>query len=129
MKRFLVLGSTGQVGWELRRSLAPLGDVIALDRGGGAQLPNGAPACGDLTRLEALADTVRALRPDVVINAAAYTAVDRAETERVVADVINARAPGVLGGACAEIDALLVHYSTDYVFDGSGTTPRHCDHW
>jgi dTDP-4-dehydrorhamnose reductase len=123
--RILLLGRNGQLGWELQRSLAPLGELIALDRTGGTAFSTGSHAgtaalCGDLGRPEDLQATVRLLRPDVVVNAAAYTAVDRAESEPDVADAINVAAPGRLGAVCAELDACLVHYSTDYVFDGSG---------
>lgn len=121
MTRILVLGSTGQVGWELQRALAPLGKVIALDRRGSAL--NGVPLRGDLASLDALALTVSTVRPEAVINAAAYTGVDKAETDRSLAEVINAHAPGVLANECARIGSLLVHYSTDYVFDGSGDRP------
>jgi len=121
---FLVLGSRGQVGWELRRALAPLGTVVALERGEtDVSLPDGRAACGDLLQIERLTATVRSLRPDVVVNAAAYTAVDKAEIERDAARMVNAEAPGALASACAAINALLVHYSTDYVFDGTGDSP------
>lgn len=124
MTRLLVLGSKGQVGWELQRALALLGEVIALERGErGVALPDGQAACGDLLQIERLSATVLALRPDVVVNAAAYTAVDKAETEHDVAATVNAQAPGALASACAAINALLVHYSTDYVFDGTGDSP------
>lgn len=137
--RILLLGKNGQVGWELQRSLAPLGELIALDRHGStlAQAiarPSPyvvAPAkaraqfelCGDLTRPEDLANTIRTLRPNVIVNAAAYTAVDRAESEPERARLINATAPGVLAREAATLGATLIHYSTDYVFDGSGTRP------
>lgn len=114
--KILLLGKNGQVGWELQRSLAPLGEVLALDR-------NSTLHCGDLSNLEGLAETVRVFRPQVVINAAAYTAVDKAESDSNTAHLVNALAPEVLSRACAALDALLVHYSTDYVFDGSGQTP------
>lgn len=113
----LLLGKNGQLGWELQRSLAPLGRVIALDRHGGDGL------CGDLADLDGLAATVRALRPRVIVNAAAYTAVDRAESEPELARRINADAPAVLAREAAACGALLLHYGTDYVFDGSGQTP------
>lgn len=133
--KILLFGKNGQVGWELQRSLAPLGHLIALDRDGltpqqAAQLPAWQglpplehPLCGDLTDLVGLARTVHAVRPHVVVNAAAYTAVDRAETEPELARRINAEAPGVLAQAAHEVGAWLVHYSTDYVFNGSGHTP------
>lgn len=111
----LLLGKTGQVGWELQRSLAPLGELTALDRH--------SQPCGDLSQPERLADAVRALRPDVIVNAAAHTAVDRAESEVALARTLNATAPAALAQAAAETGAWLVHYSTDYVFDGSGQRP------
>jgi dTDP-4-dehydrorhamnose reductase len=114
--KILLLGKNGQVGWELQRSLAPLGELIALDRHSVGQ-------CGDLSNLAGLADTVRAIRPDVIVNAAAHTAVDRAESEPELANTLNALAPGVLAQEVAQLGALLVHYSTDYVFDGSGERP------
>ncbi|ELS44434.1 MULTISPECIES: dTDP-4-dehydrorhamnose reductase [Pseudomonas syringae group] len=112
--KILLLGKNGQVGWELQRALAPLGEVIALDRQGADGL------CGDLADLERLAATVRALAPDVIVNAAAYTAVDKAESEPDLAMLINGEAPGVLAKEAAALGAWLIHYSTDYVFDGSG---------
>ncbi|MFG0272920.1 dTDP-4-dehydrorhamnose reductase [Pseudomonas sp. YQ_5] len=115
--KILLLGKNGQVGWELQRALAPLGEVIALDRQGDGEL------CGDLSDLEALAATVRSLAPDVIVNAAAYTAVDKAESEPELAARINAEAPGVLACEAARLGAWLIHYSTDYVFDGSGQAP------
>ena len=118
----LLLGKNGQVGWELQRSLSPLGTVIALDRQGGFTA-DGQPLCGDLTDLEGLARTVRTLRPDVIVNAAAHTAVDKAESEPELARCLNAQAPTVLAREAAALGAWLVHYSTDYVFDGSGTQP------
>jgi dTDP-4-dehydrorhamnose reductase len=114
--KILLLGKNGQVGWELQRSLAPLGEVLALDR-------NSTSHCGDLSNLEGLADTVRVFRPDVVVNAAAYTAVDKAESDQSTANLINALAPEVLARACAAIGAFMVHFSTDYVFDGAGQKP------
>ena len=115
--KILLLGKNGQVGWELQRALAPLGALVALDRAGADGLR------GDLEDLDGLARTVRKLAPDVVVNAAAYTAVDKAETDVERARRINAEAPGVLAEAAAAVGALLVHYSTDYVFDGSGDKP------
>ncbi|MCO5335444.1 MULTISPECIES: dTDP-4-dehydrorhamnose reductase [Delftia] len=119
--KLLLLGRNGQVGWELQRSLAPLGELIALDRQDDA---GGQGLCGDLSRLDELARTVRALRPDVIVNAAAHTAVDKAESEPEQARLLNALAPQVLAREAAQTGALLVHYSTDYVFDGSGSAAR-----
>ena len=115
--KILLFGKSGQVGWELQRSLAPLGQVIALDYGSADGL------CGDFTNRAGLAGTVRRVAPDVIVNAAAYTAVDKAETEPELARRINALAPGVLADEAQELDAWLVHYSSDYVFDGSGEKP------
>ncbi len=114
--KILLFGQGGQVGWELQRSLTPLGQLMALDR-------HSTDHCGDFSNLPGLAATVRALRPDVIVNAAAYTAVDKAESEPELASLINAAAPGLLAHEAAKIGALLVHYSTDYVFDGSGSRP------
>ena len=114
--KILLLGKNGQVGWELQRSLAPLGELIALDR-------HSTPLCGDLSQSEALAQTVRAVRPDVIVNAAAHTAVDKAESEPELARTLNATAPAALAHAAADVGAWLVHYSTDYVFNGEGQTP------
>ncbi len=111
--KILLLGKGGQVGWELQRSLAPLGEIIALDHDSKA-------FCGDFTNLRGLAETVRKVAPDVIVNAAAHTAVDKAESEPDLARTINALAAGVLAEAAKELGAWLVHYSTDYVFDGSG---------
>jgi dTDP-4-dehydrorhamnose reductase len=114
--KILLFGKNGQVGWELQRSLAPLGELIALD-------VSSKELCGDLTDLGGLARTVRAVAPDVIVNAAAHTAVDKAESEPQLARTINALAPGVLAQEAGHIDAWLIHYSTDYVFDGSGDKP------
>ena len=114
--KILLLGQNGQVGWELQRSLAVLGEVSAIGR-------DCRTHCGDLAQPDALADTVRALRPDIIVNAAAHTAVDKAESEPDLARQLNATAPGVLAEEAARLGAWLVHYSTDYVFDGSGTRP------
>lgn len=113
----LLLGKNGQVGWQLQRALAPLGDVVALDRAGADGL------CGNLEDVDGLAATVRALRPRAIVNAAAYTAVDKAESEPELAQRINADAPAALAREAAACGALLLHYSTDYVFDGSGSAP------
>lgn len=115
--RILLLGPNGQVGWELQRSLAPLGSIAALDRTVRQGLT------GDLTRLDDLVQTVRHVQPDVIVNAAAYTAVDQAESEAEKARLINAEAPAVLAREARACRALLIHYSTDYVFDGSGSKP------
>lgn len=115
--KILLLGKSGQVGWELQRALAPLGELVALDRVGAEGL------CGDLADLEGLVRTVRAVAPDVIVNAAAYTAVDKAESEPDLARRINAEAPGVLAREAKALGAWLVHYSTDYVFDGAGSKP------
>lgn len=111
--KILLLGKNGQVGWELQRSLAPLGELIALDRASEYGL------CGDLIDLEGLRTTIATLKPDVIVNAAAYTAVDKAESEPSLAQLINTQAPELLAQEAAKIGAWLVHYSTDYVFDGS----------
>ena len=113
--KILLLGKNGQVGWELQRSLSVLGELVALDR-------HSAP-CGDLSQPERLSATVRALRPDVIVNAAAHTAVDKAESEVQLARTLNAAAPAALAQAAAQTGAWLIHYSTDYVFDGSGQQP------
>jgi dTDP-4-dehydrorhamnose reductase len=115
--KILLLGKNGQVGWELQRSLAPLGEVLALDR-------HSAHYCGDLSKPEELAQTVLAYKPDFIVNAAAHTAVDKAESEPELAKVLNTDAPAALAKAAAQVGAWLVHYSTDYVFDGSGTHAR-----
>ena len=114
--KILLLGINGQVGWELQRSLAPLGEVTALDR-------HSTDFCGDLGNLTGLRETVQRLRPSVIVNAAAHTAVDKAESEPELARLINATAPGVLAQEAHQLGAWLVHYSTDYVFDGSGNQP------
>jgi dTDP-4-dehydrorhamnose reductase len=115
--RILLFGAGGQVGWELQRSLQPLGEVVAPGRGD-------AVLAADFSRPDSLAATVAAVRPDVIVNAAAHTAVDKAESEPALAQAINADAPGVLARAAAACGAWLVHYGTDYVFDGSGDQPR-----
>ncbi len=112
----LLLGKGGQVGWELQRSLAVLGQVTALDF-------DSPEHCGDFSQPEGVRDTVRQLRPDVIVNAAAHTAVDKAESEPEFARLLNATTPGVLAEEAGRLGAWLVHYSTDYVFDGSGSRP------
>lgn len=116
--KILLLGKNGQLGWELQRALQPLGELTALDRNDTA---NG--LCGDLANLEGLRAMVRHLQPDVIVNAAAYTAVDKAESEQEQALLINAKAPQVLAEEMQKIGGWLVHYSTDYVFDGEGQVP------
>ncbi|MGL4435430.1 MAG: dTDP-4-dehydrorhamnose reductase [Giesbergeria sp.] len=112
----LLLGKSGQVGWELQRSLSVLGQVTALDFDSQAH-------CGDFANPEGVRDTVRQLRPQVIVNAAAHTAVDKAESEPEFARLLNATTPGLVAEEAARLGAWLVHYSTDYVFDGSGTRP------
>lgn len=114
--KILLLGKNGQVGWELQRALAPLGELIALDR-------YSAEYCGDLSNLDGLRRTLRAVAPDVIVNAAAYTAVDNAESDRATAQLINADATRVMAEEAAASGIWLVHYSTDYVFDGTGDIP------
>ena len=126
MTRLLVIGGNGQVGRELRRALQPLGEVLATTRDG--TLHDGSTGiAADLADIDGLVGKVRELRPDAVLNAAAYTAVDKAESEREAAFRINAEAPGALAQACAEAGIPFVHYSTDYVFDGQGTRPYRVD--
>ncbi|RYF29558.1 MAG: dTDP-4-dehydrorhamnose reductase [Comamonadaceae bacterium] len=114
--KILLFGSNGQVGWELQRSLAPLGELVMPEKGGEA-------LCGDLTDLEGLVRTVRKVAPTVIVNAAAYTAVDRAESEPELCSTVNSMAPGILAAEADRLGAWMVHYSTDYVFDGSGERP------
>lgn len=113
----LLLGKSGQVGWELQRALAPFGELVALDH-------DSTELHGNFAQPEALAQTVRTVRPQLIVNAAAHTAVDKAESEPELARAINATAPGVLAREAAALGAIMVHYSTDYVFDGSGTQAR-----
>ena len=114
--KILLFGKNGQVGWELQRSLAPLGELVAVDS-------TSKELCGDFTDLQGIARTVRAVAPDVIVNAAAHTAVDKAESESELARSINALAPGVLAQEAQRANAWLVHYSTDYVFDGRSEKP------
>jgi dTDP-4-dehydrorhamnose reductase len=114
--KILLFGKGGQVGWELQRSLAPLGELVALDF-------DSTDFCGDFSNPAGLAETVRQVAPDVIVNAAAHTAVDKAESEPELAHALNAVAPGVLAEEAQRLGAWLVHYSTDYVFDGSGDVP------
>ncbi len=113
-QKVLLFGKGGQVGWELQRSLAPLGEVVAVDF-------DSTDFCGDFTNLSGLAETVRLVRPTIIVNAAAHTAVDKAESEPDLARTINALAPGIIAAEAQKLGAWLVHYSTDYVFDGSGS--------
>ena len=114
--KILLFGKNGQVGWELQRSLAPLGELIALDA-------DSREVCGDFTDPDGLIRTIRAVAPDVIVNAAAHTAVDKAESEPELARAINALAPATLAQEAKRGNAWLIHYSTDYVFDGSGNRP------
>ena len=118
--KILLFGRGGQVGWELQRSLSVLGEVVALDFDA-AQNPQG--LCGSFSDLVGLAETVRAVKPQLIVNAAAHTAVDKAESEPAFARSLNALAPGVLAAEALKLNAWLVHYSTDYVFNGSGSAP------
>ncbi|HHA2226771.1 TPA: dTDP-4-dehydrorhamnose reductase [Enterobacter ludwigii] len=112
----LLFGKSGQVGWELQRALAPLGNVTAVD-------VHSTDYCGDFSNPEGVTETVRKLRPDVIVNAAAHTAVDKAESERELAQLINATAVEAIAREAEKIDAWIVHYSTDYVFPGTGEKP------
>jgi len=112
----LLFGKNGQVGWELQRALAPLGNLIVVDR-------QSTDYCGDFENPQGLAETVRRIKPAVIVNATAYTAVDKAESEQDKARLVNATSIKALAEAAEEIGAWLVHYSTDYVFDGSGDQP------
>lgn len=114
--KILLFGKNGQVGWELQRSLAPLGQLIALSS-------TSKEFCGDLTDPVGIRQTIREIAPDIIVNAAAYTAVDKAESETELAHVLNAQAPGMLAQEAKQLGAWLVHYSTDYVFNGSGNQP------
>jgi dTDP-4-dehydrorhamnose reductase len=119
--KILLLGKNGQVGWELQRALAPLGELVALD------FDSPGPLGADFSKPESLAATVQAVRPAIVVNAAAHTAVDRCETEPDIARALNAAGPAVLAREAAALGAWLLHYSTDYVFDGSGSHFRNED--
>lgn len=114
--KILLFGKNGQVGWELQRSLAPLGELIALNS-------TSEEFCGDLTNLIGLKRTIRKIAPDVIVNATAYTAVDKAESEPELAHVLNAQAPDILAQEAKQLNAWLVHYSTDYVFNGASNQP------
>ncbi|WP_253383855.1 dTDP-4-dehydrorhamnose reductase [unidentified bacterial endosymbiont] len=112
----LLFGKTGQVGWELQRALAPLGNLTALD-------VHSKEHCGDFSNPEGIAETVRAIKPDVIVNAAAHTAVDKAESEPEFAQLLNATSVESIAKEAAKLGAWVVHYSTDYVFPGEGETP------
>ena len=114
--KILLFGKGGQVGWELQRSLAPLGELVALGT-------DSRDLCGDFTNPDGIVETVRAVVPDIIVNAAAYTAVDKAESEPDLSRTINALVPGLLAEEAKRNGAWLIHYSTDYVFDGSGDKP------
>ncbi len=114
--RILIIGDQGQVGWELQRSMATLGDVIAIGR-------KTQPIAIDLADPDTIRKAVREIKPDWIINAAAYTAVDKAEEEHELAMAVNGTAPGILAEEAKAISASLIHYSTDYVFDGKATEP------
>ncbi len=114
--KILLFGKGGQVGWELQRSLAPLGELVAVGS-------HSDDYCGHFENLDGIAQTVRTIAPNVIVNAAAYTAVDKAESEAELANTVNALACGVLAREAKQSNACLVHYSTDYVFDGSGSQP------
>jgi len=110
--KILLTGKNGQLGWELARALAPLGELAAYDR-----------AILDLAKPDQIAAAVSSVKPDIIVNAAAYTAVDRAESEPDAAFAVNAAAPGLLAEGAKRAGALLIHYSTDYVFDGTKEMP------
>ncbi len=112
MKKILLVGKNGQVGWELQRTLATLGDVVAIDRQG-----------MDMANPDSIRNAIRTIRPDLIVNAAAYTAVDKAESEPDLAMAINGIAPGIMAEEAKRLGAAMVHYSTDYVFDGTKTSP------
>lgn len=114
--KILLFGKAGQVGWELERSLSVLGDLTVLGT-------RSTDMCGDFVNLEGIATSIRAIKPDVIVNAAAQTAVDKLESDAELANIVNAQAPLVLAQEAKKLNALLVHYSTDYVFDGSGVKP------
>lgn len=115
--KILLFGKNGQVGWELQRSLVPLGELIALNSAS-------EELCGDLADLTGIKQTIRKIAPDVIVNAAAYTAVDKAEGEAELAHILNTQAPGILAQEAKRLNAWLIHYSTDYVFNGSGDQPH-----
>ena len=114
--KILLFGKDGQVGWELQRSLSFMGELIALD-------VNDQDLCGDFTHPDSIIQTIHSVSPDVIVNAAAYTAVDKAENELELATSINTQGPEILAQESRKLGAWLIHYSTDYVFDGNGVKP------
>lgn len=110
--KILLTGKNGQVGWELQRSLAPLGEVVAVDS-----------QTLDLSKPDSICSVIRAVKPDLIVNAAAYTAVDKAESEPELAMAVNGTAPGIMAEEAKKLGAAMIHYSTDYIFDGSKTSP------
>ena len=114
--KILLFGKGGQVGWELQRSLAFMGELVALDT-------DDQKLCGDFTQPDDIIQTIHLVSPDVIVNAAAYTAVDKAENESELAGTINTQAPEILAQESRKLGAWLIHYSTDYVFDGNGVKP------
>lgn len=116
--KILLLGKNGQVAWELQRALQPLGHVIALDRS-----VNEDGFCGDVANFSVIEDALTQIQPNIIVNATAYTAVDKAESEKELADLINHKAVAHLAQLCQQQNILLVHYSTDYVFEGTGIAP------
>ncbi len=112
MRKIFLTGKNGQIGWELQRTLAPLGDVVAVDR---QEL--------DLADPDSIRKVIREIRPELIVNAAAYTAVDKAESEPDLAMAVNGIAPGVMAEEAKHLNAAIIHYSTDYVFDGSKKSP------
>lgn len=112
--KILLIGKNGQLGWELQRSLATLGEVVAVDF-------FDSELCGDLTDFAGISKTIQTIKPDVIVNAAAHTAVDKAESERELAELLNSKSVAILAQESAKLGSLLVHYSTDYIFDGHGS--------
>jgi dTDP-4-dehydrorhamnose reductase len=112
MKKILLIGKEGQIGWELQRSLSSLGEVAAFDR-----------HSFDLSQPDRMREIIRSYQPNIIVNASAYTAVDKAEAEKELAFTVNAQAPGLLAEEAQRHNSLLVHYSTDYVFDGCAARP------
>ncbi|MBL79915.1 MAG: dTDP-4-dehydrorhamnose reductase [Nitrosomonadaceae bacterium] len=114
--KILLFGKKGQIGWELQRSLSLIGELVTLDF-------DDEELCGDFTRPKEIIKTINSVYPDIIVNAAAYTAVDKAESEPILAETINATAPKIIATEAQKIGAWLIHYSTDYVFNGNGTKP------